>query len=347
MSSIAAGTLRSSLKERKIEDRLEFLDERKLPAVIHQIAGESLHTLLVDERESLAAMQRQYGAILFRGFGLSTPQDFRTSVALCFDNGLRSYVGGVSPRGQVAPGVYESTRFPAHMRIPQHSEMAYLPDPPRQLAFFCEIEPRQGGETPLADCRVIYKLVPEEVRTAFESSGISYHRYLYGPRWNIHHLTRNRLVKLHTSWMAAFSTDDPGVVERSCAETGSTVKWDREEGAKINNILPAFRQHPETGEILWFNQVSTFLSSPQSTGLVRWLLYQMAYPNPFRRPFHATLGDGRPITLRQLNLMNQAIESATVRFRWQRGDLLLVDNYFVTHGRMPFRGERRILVAIR
>jgi alpha-ketoglutarate-dependent taurine dioxygenase len=45
--------------------------------------------------------------------------------------------------------------------------------------------------------------------------------------------------------------------------------------------------------------------------------------------------------------MNQAIESATVRFRWQRGDLLLVDNYFVTHGRMPFRGERRILVAIR
>lgn len=44
------------------------------------------------------------------------------------------------------------------------------------------------------------------------------------------------------------------------------------------------------------NQVATFLSSPQSTGLVRWLLYQMAYPNPFRRPFHATFGDGRPIT---------------------------------------------------
>ena len=33
-------------------------------------------------------------------------------------------------------------------------------------------------------------------------------------------------------------------------------------------------------------------------------------------------------------------------FRWQRGDLLLLDNYLVTHGRMPFRGERKILVAI-
>jgi alpha-ketoglutarate-dependent taurine dioxygenase len=40
------------------------------------------------------------------------------------------------------------------------------------------------------------------------------------------------------------------------------------------------------------------------------------------------------------------LDSATVKFRWQRGDLLLVDNFLVAHGRMPFRGERRILVAI-
>ena len=342
-----AGTLRSCPKEQQIEDRLEFLDERKLPAVIRQIAGESLHTLLTDAREPLAAIRRRYGAILFRGFAIGTPEDFRTAAALCFENGLQSYIGGASPRGQVMPGVYESTRFPAHLRILQHNEMAYLPDPPRELAFFCEIEPKQGGETPLADSRLIYKLVPEEIRTTFERAGISYHRYLYGPRWNIHHLTRNRLLKLHNSWMAAFSTTDPAVVERSCAETGSTVQWDREEGAKINNVLPAVRRHPETGEMLWFNQVSTFLSSPQTIGLLPWLLYQMAYPNPLRRPFHAALGDGRPITLRQLNLMNQAIERATVRFRWQRGDLLVLDNYLVTHGRMPFQGERRILVAIR
>jgi alpha-ketoglutarate-dependent taurine dioxygenase len=124
------------------------------------------------------------------------------------------------------------------------------------------------------------------------------------------------------------------------------VQWDREEGAKINNVLPAVRNHPDTGEILWFNQVSTFLSSPQSTGFLRWLGYRLAYPNPFRRPFHATFGDGTPITLAQLNAVNQAIEEATIRFRWQRGDFLLVDNYLMTHGRMPFRGDRRILVAI-
>jgi alpha-ketoglutarate-dependent taurine dioxygenase len=332
--------------ETKLEGRLTFLNERKLPAVITAVVGESFEELVRESRESVAAVLRQYGAILFRGFGLESAADFHAAADLVFESGLQKYIGGVSPRGEVMSGVYESTRFPSHLRIPQHNEMAYLPDPPRALAFFCEIEPEVGGETPLADSRLIYELIPEELRAELERSGVSYHRYLYGPRWNLHHKLRNRLVQLHTSWMAAFSTTDPAVVERACAASGSTLTWDREEGAKISNVLPAFRKHPETGEMLWFNQISTFLSSPQSTGMLRWIGYQLAYWNPYRRPFHATFGDGAPITLRQQNMVTEAIEKATVRFRWQRGDLLLVDNFLVTHGRMPYRGQRRILVAI-
>lgn len=332
--------------EANIENRLEFLNERQLPAVINAVAGESLQSLLKAEKDSLLTIRQKHGAILFRGFDLTTPEDFRAAVADSFDSGLKNYIGGVSPRGQVMSGVYESTRFPSHIRIPQHSEMAYLPDPPRELAFFCEIEPRHGGETPLADSRVIYDLIPANTRDLLQSAGISYHRYLNGRRMSLNHRNRHRIAKLNTSWMAAFSTEDPGVVDKACAETGSSVKWDREEGAKISNVLPAFRRHPNTGETLWFNQIATFLSSPRSTGLIRWLLYQAGFPDPSMRPFHATFGDGRRITLRQLNEIHDAIEAATVRFRWKRGDLLLVDNFLVTHGRMPYRGERRILVAI-
>lgn len=333
-------------RELEIEDRVAFLNERMLPAVLTPVAGESLETLLTERRDSLSAIQRRHGAILFRGFSLSTPEDFRAAADLWFQGGLRNYVGGVSPRGQVMSGVYESTRFPAHLRIPQHNEMSYLPDPPRELAFFCEVEPQHGGETPLADSRVIYDLIPAEIRAVLEEGGISYHRYLNGRRMTLNHRNRHRIAKLHTSWMAAFATDDPQAVERACAENGSTVQWDKEEGARINNILSAFRRHPDTGEMLWFNQIATFLSSPRSTGFLRWLLYQSAFPDPLMRPFHATLGDGRPITIPQLNSIHHAIDSATVRFRWQRGDLLLVDNFLVTHGRMSYKGERRILVAI-
>ena len=152
--------MEAHIRAPRIDDRLEFLNERKLPAMITAFAGESLQSLLKEEKDSLAAIRQKYGAILFRGFDLTTAEDFRAAVALSFEHGLKKYIGGVSPRGQVMSGVYESTRFPSHIRIPQHSEMAYLPEPPRELAFFCEIEPQHGGETPLADSRIIYDLVP-------------------------------------------------------------------------------------------------------------------------------------------------------------------------------------------
>jgi alpha-ketoglutarate-dependent taurine dioxygenase len=314
--------------------------------MIHAQPGEELLGLLDKNREELEALRLRYGAILLRGFGLASAEGFREAAKLAFVRDSKEYIGGVSPRGKVMAGVYESTRFPAHLRIPQHNEMAYLPEPPRGLAFYCETEPGWGGETPLADARAIYASMDAKTLAEFEERGISYHRYLFGPRWNLHDRLRQRIVPLHTSWMAAFATEDPAVVERCCRENGSRVAWDKEDGAKINNVLPSMRRHPETDEMLWFNQVSTFLSSPRSTGLVRWAMYQGSYRDPFLRPFHATFGDGKRIGLRELNAVHDAIEGATVRFRWQRGDLLLVDNFLVTHGRMPFRGERRILVAI-
>ena len=335
-----------SLPATKIEDRVRFLNSLNLPAVISSLPGESLEDLITRDRQPLADIERRHGAILFRGFEINTPEQFRSAANLWFNHNLRDYIGGVSPRGQVMSGIYESTRFPAHLRIPQHNEMAYLPDPPRELAFFCEIEPQHGGETPLADSRLIYKLMPRTIHAAFEKSGISYHRYLNGPRMTRRHRNRHRIAQLHTSWMSAFATDDPAVVEQACAETGSKVSWDKEGGARINNILPYTRQHPDTGETLWFNQIATFLSSPRSTGFWRWLLYQAAFPAPLERPFHATFGDGKPISIPQLNQIHKAIDEATIRFRWQKGDLLFVDNFLVTHGRMPYRGDRRILVAI-
>jgi alpha-ketoglutarate-dependent taurine dioxygenase len=35
-----------------------------------------------------------------------------------------------------------------------------------------------------------------------------------------------------------------------------------------------------------------------------------------------------------------------ISFRWERGDVLLLDNYLVAHGRNPYEGPRKILVAM-
>jgi alpha-ketoglutarate-dependent taurine dioxygenase len=346
-SQHAPSDLASSREGIQIEDRLTFLNGMQLPAVITPIHSEPILELLAALREPLAEILLRYGAILFRGFGLSTADEFQAVAAACFGDMLRPYVGGISPRAQVTTGVYESTRFPTYLRIPQHNEMSYLPDPPRALAFFCETAPWSGGETPLADSRVIYERIPTDIRERFEQVGIRYSRYLYGPRWNPVNRLFNLISELHTSWMEAFATRDRAVVERVCAEQGGSVHWDWEQGARITNDLPSARLHPETGQKVWFNQAASFLATPRSTGLPRWLLYTAAHPFPHRRPFHSTLANGEPISHSQVNRINAAIESATVRFKWERGDFLLVDNYLVSHGRMPFKGDRRILVAMR
>ena len=329
-----------------IQGRLEFLNERKLPAVVTAISGESLGELLSEMREPLEAAQLKYGAILFRGFDLATAEGFGEVAAKLFGDALKPYLGGTSPRGQVDARVYESTWFPRRLRLPLHNEMSYLPQPPRRIAFFCEIAAEVGGETPIADSREIYQRIPAAVREAFEARGIRYHRYLYGPKWNLFSAGVNRVAPLHRSWMAAFQTNDRAEVERVCREQGVSLEWDREEGAQIANSLPAVRQHPCTEEKVWFNQAAAFVPTPRATGFARWLLYRLAWPDPMRRPFHAAFGTGEEITTAQLNDVNDAIDGSTVRFRWRRGDLLLLDNYLVAHGRMPFRGERRILVAM-
>jgi alpha-ketoglutarate-dependent taurine dioxygenase len=329
-----------------LENRLDFFNEQQLPAVVRAAERESLLELLEGAAPQLAAIQRRFGAILFRGFGLRSAEDFHAAAACCFRGAFRLYLGGVSPRGQITSGVYQSTRIPAYLRITLHNEMSYLPDPPRALAFFCMVEPSQGGETPLGDSRAIYQRIPAPIRARFETHGVRYHRHLYGPRWYSPTRAVSRILELHASWTAAFSTNDRSQVERVCAEQDATVRWNWEESALITNTLPGVREHPETGEKVWFNHVSTFVATPRTAGLARWLLYHAGFPSPRSRPFHATLGNGDPFRLAELDCINRALDSATVKFRWQRGDLLLVDNFLVAHGRMPFRGERRILVAI-
>ena len=60
----------------------------------------------------------------------------------------------------------------------------------------------------------------------------------------------------------------------------------------------------------------------------------------------AFFGDGTPICPTVIVSVRRAIDAETVVHHWQAGDLLIVDNRLAAHGRMPFRGLRRIAVAM-
>jgi alpha-ketoglutarate-dependent taurine dioxygenase len=61
---------------------------------------------------------------------------------------------------------------------------------------------------------------------------------------------------------------------------------------------------------------------------------------------HARYGDGSEIPIEDLEAVRAAYRASEVASPWQPGDLLMLDNILAMHGRKPFRGERRVLVAM-
>jgi hypothetical protein len=63
-------------------------------------------------------------------------------------------------------------------------------------------------------------------------------------------------------------------------------------------------------------------------------------------PFNTFYGDGSPIEDGTLQELRNAYEQEMVTFRWQEGDVLMLDNMLSSHGREAYQGERRIVVAM-
>ena len=56
-------------------------------------------------------------------------------------------------------------------------------------------------------------------------------------------------------------------------------------------------------------------------------------------------GDGSPISGADLDAVRDAIWKNLVVNRWRLGDVLVLDNAAVSHGRMPYAGPRVIAAA--
>ena len=59
-----------------------------------------------------------------------------------------------------------------------------------------------------------------------------------------------------------------------------------------------------------------------------------------------TLGDGTPLDKDAVLKAADLAEEITFDVPWQNGDVALVDNYLVMHGRRTFSGTRKVLASL-
>lgn len=302
--------------------------ESALPLVIHAEApGQSLADAAASLRPRMDAALRSVGGVLLRGFSVPGVADFQ-QFAASFGHPLLRYEFASTPRSaESAAGVYTSTEYPAHQHIPLHNEQAYTREWPMKIWFHCVTAAPVGGETPIADSRAVYRAMPQRVRALFEP-GLLYVRN-YGD--------------FDLPWQTVFNTGDRAEVEAYCRRAAMRWEWKDDDGLRTTQLCQAVETHPVTGDKVWFNQAHLFHVSNLQAEVRESLEDLLGLDN---LPRNVCFADGGQIGDALFAEVRAVLAAETVAFRWQPGDVLMLDNMLVAHARAPFQGPRKVVVAM-
>jgi alpha-ketoglutarate-dependent taurine dioxygenase len=290
-------------------------------------------------RDAIECHLRDSGAVLIRGFVITSAVEFRAvCAAICPE--LRNYAGGDSPRTGVADQVYTSTEYPAHLEVFLHNELSYAGWSPNRLFFCCLVPAEVGGETHLADGRDICARLDPSVRGRFEARGITYLQHL----WDA-----DDTPGVGKSWQETFETDDRSCVESYLRDAVMDFEWTA-LGLRTAATHPAILAHPVSGEACWHNQADQWhrdlAGVKVSFGGTADPRIDPSTAGTDTLGNHVTYGDGTEIDVADLMHVRHVSRSCEVTFPWRAGDVLAIDNVLTMHGRKPYTGQRRVLAAM-
>lgn len=328
MNSIPNSPISDPVSKSSIDDfRRVSPPGSELPVMIGSSRnGESLCDVFERLQVQIEEAVSSVGGVLLRGFDVPSVEAFQ-QFAAAFGHPLLSYDFGSTPRTAVGSGVYTSTEYPAHQHIPLHNEQSYTREWAMKLWFHCVTAADSGGETPIADSRAIYREMPEAIRARF-ARGILYVRN-YGD--------------FDVPWQQVFNTGDRAEVEAYCRRTGIQWEWKDDGGLRTRQLCQGIERHLHTGETVWFNQGHLFHISNQQPEVREMLEDLVGIENLPRNVYYA---DGSPIPDTIFDEIRGVLAEQTVIFPWRAGDVLMLDNMLAAHGRTPFKGERKVVVAM-
>jgi alpha-ketoglutarate-dependent taurine dioxygenase len=268
------------------------------------------------------------GALLFRGFNLRSVPEFERFVGAVSGEALE-YNERTSPRSQISGRIYTSTDYPPDKTIFLHNEQSYNLVFPMKIFFFCAKASEEGGATPIADTRGVLRRITDEIRERFMER-----KYMY---------VRNFGDGFGLSWQETFQTALRSEAQEYCHRNQIECEWKSEKRLRTKQVREVAARHPKTGEWVWFNHLTFFHVSTLDRKIREEVMGVFAEED---LPNNTYYGDGQRIEEEVVRHLREAYEKEKVRFDWEEGDVLMLDNMLVAHGRESYTGERRVAVGM-
>ena len=299
-----------------------------VPFIVNVDSTTNLNVWLKKERSTLDTKLDQFGAVLIRGASNMTEECFQEVVSVYCGQALE-YMYRSTPRTHVGHNVYTATEYPPGLTIPFHSENAFQRQWPLVLLFCCLLPAENGGgQTPLVDIEGVTQRIDSAVRRRFLEKKVMYIRN-YNPRIDLR-------------WQTVFQTDSKAEVEAICKKRDIQFEWTG-HGLRTRQVCQGLAKNPHTEKLVWFNQAHLFHPSSLDEKS-RQIMLEMFKEEDL--PRNARFGDDSPLDEQELAHIRAAYEAEPGHTPWHKGDILFVDNMRMAHGRTPYKGLRRVLVAM-
>jgi alpha-ketoglutarate-dependent taurine dioxygenase len=281
-----------------------------------------------EHKVQLLQQLSHHGAILLRDFGLQSDMDFDAMVR-AFELPNFTYADSLSNavRTNRTERVFTANEAPADISIFLHHEMAQTPVYPSRLFFFCELAADTGGATPLCRSDVLLEQLrrqqPQFVADC-ERLGVKYSNTM--PAANDQNSAQGR------SWKSTLTANDKQSAEAKLQKLGYTWQWLSGGSLRVTTpTLPAINTLPD-GRQVFFNQLIA--------------AYRGWEDSRNKKENSICFGDGSNICKQGMLAAIELGEKLSFDMPWQNGDMVLVDNYLVMHGRRPYMGNRKILASL-
>lgn len=288
---------------------------------------------------------QDHGTLVLRGLGSTDPATITKFIKIIgFSNGDIPFVqvGSTATRTKLSDVLTTANEGNPDLYIGQHNEFSRFVKYPTKLFFACQKINGQGGETPITHGAEMFDALYKKDSVGTERLGKE--DILFNQIWPF--ITPNR-----TSWYDFFcfgrniKPEDDLATRKAKAEllikeyVSEDFYWDKENNLVVNeHSEPIKKYHRPDGEEfpVFFNSLPVYYED-----------YKGSFCDSYKKTSVITYDNGKQIPDEYLeNVLQKSIDLA-YSHAWQEGDIAIVDNYQVSHGRAPWKnGDRVILVSM-